>query len=51
MTWEDFEDKSILEKPPIEFQDYVDTAQAIKPTTNEALLKKYQDWTTEFGLE
>jgi vacuolar protein-sorting-associated protein 4 len=51
MTWEDFDDKSILEKPPVEFQDYVNAALNTKPTTDENMLKKYNEWTIQFGLK
>lgn len=51
MSWEEFDDMSILEKPPIVFPDYVDACRATKSSVPLGLLQQYRDWTAEFGMK
>ncbi len=50
MNWEKIPNGKLL-IPKVSKRDYLAAVQSTKPTVNQADLKKYEEWTNEFGSE
>jgi len=51
MSWEDFEDMSILQKPPLCFEDFTVALESSKASVDPATLPRYEEWTQKFGIK
>lgn len=51
MSWEDFDDLAILDKPDLCFDDFMVALKQSKASVDPDSLPKYEEWTQKFGIK
>lgn len=49
MTLYTMADPSLLQAPPVDFNDFMQSLTKTKPTVAIEDLRKYEEWTVDFG--